>query len=885
MLELKLLGIPVLRWQGEVIASPPQKVLAMLSYLALHQGLTRQELAALFWGNGKIENVRVALYTLRDLPGVKTWLFTKDNLVFIQAKTDVNQLETALKQQDFSRALSAWRGDNENEKTFLKGIEVKGAENFNDWLELERARLNLLYLDALQGRVSELEAAQDYQEGLRLVHILLQRDPLNESAHRMAMRLKHLSGNREGALAQFETCRQVLLKEFDLEPSAETLALLKDIEQGGISRGKSAVLIHEKDEVPDLPQVLIGRDELITELMERLGNKQRVLLHGLGGAGKTALAASAVIRHLAEEQAKVLWLQVGDDDTDSLFDALASPFDEQKMISQTSGAAKGRAICELLKEKGITLLVLDDVWNSYALSKVLETLPEDLPLLVTSRQRHAKLGRLNIGRLTRAAATELLSHYAGQDLRADEAANRLCETLGDHTFALRIAGLTLAVDEQTPKQLLGAITDNPHTLKLPTNFAEEGRDSFSSLLNISLAALSDEAYEAFLAMGALFVPSCTSELLALCIRRSEDEVEKALMDLQGRGLAERVAEPGSDIITYRLHDLVFSFVRENKTIRPQTAMKTCRVFLAKHQHDFEVLEAELGNLLGTAQAAKEQGDKGLLVEMMRLLVVGDAYYAARGHNPRSLELLKDAISSAKEIEEFETAHYLVARLGDNYREMMGDLERALDMYQEALKLVQTVGDRHREAILLSLIGGTHFQQHKDDSDEILRHAYKLAKTHNDDLALSHILQIMSYISGEKEEYEKAHQLCTESIEVTKRLRIKGLIGQADANYNLFFTLFNLGVAEHKLKCYRKALHNYNLALSIAQEENNQLWKAYALHEIGEMYHEMNQRCLAQENYDRALALYYQNNARSDTETLVSFMQSEDYIIEEGFLTT
>ena len=396
--------------------------------------------------------------------------------------------------------------------------------------------------------------------------------------------------------------------------------------------------------------------------------------------GKTALAATVAAKHLSKG-GKSLWLQVGNDDIESLLDTLARAFTAQKDINQAVN--KSKAISELLSKEKITLLILDDVWNAYALSKLSEAIPPSTALLVTSRQRYPKLKRLDVGRLERSASLELLSYHAKSDFKKDESASELCETLGDHAFALLVAGVNLAVDELSPEKLLKKITDSPHNMKMPEDFAEEGRESFASLLDLSLQTLSDEAYESFLGIGVLFTPNCTPGLLALCLRRPEEEVEDALIELQRRALTERIAKAGSDVVIYGLHDLAFSFAKANNNIRTTSLIKACSNFVKTHRRNFEQLEAEQSNILSSIEAAQQGNNDEIFIDMMQSLVLqGNAYYTARGHNPRSLKLLEAAADTAKRNKELEKAHYFKSKLGDACQDASGSLDAALTNYQE-----------------------------------------------------------------------------------------------------------------------------------------------------------------------------------------------------------
>jgi hypothetical protein len=55
------------------------------------------------------------------------------------------------------------------------------------------------------------------------------------------------------------------------------------------SGGLSAALIAEPDDAPEKPRQLFGRDTLVAAMNALLDNGERVLLHGFGGMGKTAL--------------------------------------------------------------------------------------------------------------------------------------------------------------------------------------------------------------------------------------------------------------------------------------------------------------------------------------------------------------------------------------------------------------------------------------------------------------------------------------------------------------------------------------------------------------------------------------------------------------------
>lgn len=874
-LELCLLGTPSLRWAGEPVALPAPKNLALLCYLAAQrEPRTRRELAELLWGPDKLESVRVALHTLRDLPGSELWLATEGSLVEVRCSTDVARFEDAVRDGRYAAALDVW-GEGED-VLFLRGVEPRGSDSFAVWLEEERLRLAGAHRQALRAHARALERDGAHEPALRLIERLLALDPLDESGHRAAMRLEYARRGVDGARSAFERCRRTLRVELAVEPAPETLALLRSLEQGANLGNKTAVLPAVPAEMPSLPPRLVGRQGLQDEIRSLLEPGARVLLHGFGGTGKSALAAALAAERVAAGE-RVLWLQAGDDDPDTLFDALARPFGARPAIARERADSKGRALARLLRDEAVTLLVLDDVWNTYSVGRIAESLPAELALLVTSRHRHPGLQRVLVGPLARRDALELLELHAGRPLAGDANAESLCDLLGDHAFAIRIAGVTMAVDMLSASDLLERLRSAPHDLELPPNLSEEDAGGIPALLHASLEALSDEAHEAFLGVGALFAPSCTPELLALCIRRGLEETEEALITLQLRGLAERAVEPGSDVVAYRLHDLAFSFAKAATGLRSHTAMRACVAYLERQHHDLDAVEAELANLLAAAQLGRQRGDEPILVGIMRLLSMGNAYFGARGYPPRAIELLAAAAEAARREGEPMMAHHLLTKLGNAFREFVGDPERALSSYEGALELAREVGDGHREAITLSLIGVVRFELGVAEADAFLADASRLAREREDDLALSHVLQNLSYVAGQRQDFETARRLCLEAVEVAERLvagsaRVEPASDrQAEVAHKLFFSLLNLGVAERRLGHSAAAAAAYRRALDLAERSTNYVWAAYALQELGELELASGERERALEHLGAALTRYRQSHARADAEALAAFM--------------
>ena len=862
ILQAKLLGFPLFTFSGEVIEPSSRKAVALLCYLAAQSGsVSREHLAELLWGTGKLNNVRQALYELRQLPGADTWLHDDAEMVQVRAQSDLAAFETALEQEDFGNALEHY------EAGFLTSIKIN-VPAFNDWLEVERSRLSQLYTEAQTAYLETLEIKGDFAEALGVARRILADDLLNETAHRAVIKLEYLQGNIEAALEQFEICRLKLKEELSVEPLPETLALLAEIEQGGAGSGKRAQVLETPADISALPASLIGRDELIASAKNYLDEHSRVLVHGFGGIGKTALAASISEGYL--DRGKVLWLELGQADPNSALDALVRPFEVQQELAKLEDKAK--YLRDLLTEQAISLIVLDDVWNAYSLSVLLETLPKTVPLLITSRQRYPRLKRIDVGRLEREAALELLSLHAGRDVSDDPAADALCEHLGDHAYALRVAGINLRESGTSSQTLLNNIRDAPHDLRVPEDLNAQDRGSIASLLQVSLEPLDDYAFEAFLAYGALFSPSTTPEMLSNLLHRDSETVEDALFALVTRGLAKRTATPGSDTITYRVHDLSHAYAKAINNHRTKSVIDAAKIYLETHPNEPDVLEAELPNILG----ATEEADDETLVAMMRLLTLDGTYFMARGHNNRSLKLLDRAIMLAKELGELEMAQELLGKQGDVYTNYLGQLDKALLSYEEALALTKRTEDKGREAVFLSILGVIKFQQDSPDAESYLSKAYTFAKQHAEGFDFCAVLANNGYVAGLREDYEAVIFFSQETLNIVQALEDDSKSDKAVISRIRFFALNNLAQALHFLGRYDISLKNRHSALVIAKEQHNQIWSADALYGLGETYHAMADRQNAQTTLCKALDLYKKNQVNLYAQELEKFIASEGY---------
>lgn len=293
-LEGQLFGTPLFKWQGKLLELPTRKAKALLCYLAVKQSaVPREELTELLWAKGKRKNLRQELYRLKKLPGAENWLRLENDSVLVDVRTDLDDLEKTLHQQDFQKTIKLFQA--KIDKQFLVGIEPQNTPMFADWLEQKRVEINTFLTTVLQKHVKDLKDAGRLNEATEFARKLISQDPLNESFHRTIMQLEFKQGNLQAALEQYEICRYKLAKELDATPLPETIELAQEIEKAikqPLPNPSIQTNIRVRYRIPPKllrPPVLVGRENELAEMEKAWQAGKSIVITGSAGSGKTRL--------------------------------------------------------------------------------------------------------------------------------------------------------------------------------------------------------------------------------------------------------------------------------------------------------------------------------------------------------------------------------------------------------------------------------------------------------------------------------------------------------------------------------------------------------------------------------------------------------------------
>jgi DNA-binding SARP family transcriptional activator len=98
---------------------------------------------------------------------------------------------------------------------------------YRDWCVTERERLTFFQLSLLGRLTDHFIATEQIDRGLAATSDMLRIDRAHESAHRKAMQLYSMAGDRTRALRQFQACKTALQDELGVEPERATIDLYR----------------------------------------------------------------------------------------------------------------------------------------------------------------------------------------------------------------------------------------------------------------------------------------------------------------------------------------------------------------------------------------------------------------------------------------------------------------------------------------------------------------------------------------------------------------------------------------------------------------------------------------------------------------------------------
>ncbi len=585
-----------------------------------------------------------------------------------------------------------------------------------------------------------------------------------------------------------------------------------------------------------------GRQAELEQFLAQLQPGRVTTLCGPGGVGKTALAAQAVWTLAPENNPPerfpdgIIFHDFYTQPQAALaLEAIARAYGEEPRPS-AAGAAQ-RAL-----SGRVALLILDGAENADDLDAVLAVRGQCGALITTRRHTDAPADWDDVDPLPNPQAVELLQAWGGDCAADEDAATRICTLIGALPLAVRLAGRYMAQRGEEAADYLAWLEETPLAA---LHFGQRQRDSVDVLLARSVDQVSDAARAALGVAGILALAPFDREAVAAALEAEAPTAGRALGELVDYGLLLR-----DEHKRYQAgHALVHTYARR-RLAPPGEALGR----LAAHYDGFAREQRELG-LEGYARLNDERPH---LMAVLETCVNREAWEAARslawavedyldmqGHWTERVTLIEAGFKSAQALgRRYDEAAFLNF-LGNAYSNL-GQVERAIEQYEQALAISRESGDRRGEGNRLGNLGLAYRDLGQvERAIEYHEQSLAIAREIGDRRGEGADLGNLGLAYSDLGQVERAIEYHEQSLAISREIGDRRGEG-AD--------LGNLGNAYSDLGQVERAIEYHEQALAIAREIGDRRKEGIHLGNLGLAYSDLGQVERAIEYHEQSLAI-------------------------------
>ncbi len=535
-------------------------------------------------------------------------------------------------------------------------------------------------------------------------------------------------------------------------------------------------------QIPEPPDDFCGRAEEVASAVAAVspGEARSVLIAGLGGVGKSALAfemASQLAVSYRDGQIYIDLRGVSDNPVPvaTVMQHVVRCL-KPDVTTLDDPSVLATLYASLLAEKK-TLLLFD---NAASREQVVPLLPDRGSVAIVTSRQHFVLPsshRIELGGLPQKEAEALLKAICPIVSGSESEIVRLCDHL---PLAIRIAADTLLTrPDLSASDFVKRLEDEQRRL---ARLDDGGGSGIRASLALSYRLLNAEQRSALRFLSVCSGAFDRSALLAVL-----NADEELALDLVGALLRHSLIEwQGANVVSgYRLHDLVRLFARG------QMEDGEYATALARHvRHFSKVLTESADSLRG--------GRDGLAV-----------FDAAR----RNIDLMVRAMSALPmtAVGEAEAIARALCETADVLSHRLNRSER-IDWLLCGVRAAEIAGDASRQCWLMSAAGNCLGNEgNRARALELLGDAIRLAEARHLQRELCHAMNLLGQVYWRGGEPEKALECFQRSTDVAEQFE------QADELCDLFV---NISLVQEELGQSTLSLESAQRALAIAQQIGN-----------------------------------------------------------------
>jgi len=558
-----------------------------------------------------------------------------------------------------------------------------------------------------------------------------------------------------------------------------------------------------------------GRNKEMEVVMRALSPEDRtwgVLIDGIGGIGKTSLAAESA--HRCDESglfeafvfvsAKQNALVPGGirevapaaRTLDEFLNETARVLDHAD-IPKLPSDARRRELLDALRER-TTLLVYDNLETltkeeQEAMADFLRELPQGCKAIITSRRRGGEGSVwLRLEKLDWDAARQIIEAEAERDAGLNAKLSRVGESRWQELYDAT-GGSPLALSHTLG--LMRVRTSLNFDAAIEMLRGNRGADLQRFIFQEARRELTTNDETALRALS-FFAPSATFEAWAEVAKLSRTALETTIDRLSSLSLIDVLA--GEE--RYTLHPLTRNFVRDELLSDEQTAHATGMSFAdywtayahryggrsVKNYKTFNLIKAEWANLEASAewlwQAAdvrdKEVGDKGVPQALYNL---ADALCGPTGPL-LYIGLWEESLKLNDRVHELSVAsgNWKIAGLYSFMTAWLhysrGDTFEAVEWADHCADEWERGGSKHEQAMGMRIRGLAAYQQEEYDlAERLLQDSLSIERARNSDYDVTILLLDLSRLERWRGRYDEAAQYTSEALQLVNESMSKEII--------------------------------------------------------------------------------------------------------------
>lgn len=612
----------------------------------------------------------------------------------------------------------------------------------------------------------------------------------------------------------------------------------------------------------------VGRDDVLKDVYNHLQDRKAVLIKGASGVGKTALAAALAAAY-TQQPGGVLWLSTGTHPLPALLVQIGRALAVREVTTTEQPAAHIGAVATAITDRK-PFIVLDNVTDALSPSQLVNKAADGTPLVLLSEtELEGPWEVVSLEALADLDAVMLFKQKAGiTNSDHDIDIYGIAKLLQYKPLPIVIAARGMVAAKQNPATYLQNLTQVAGSINDPAMAA----------IGLSYRSLNNALQGLMLMLGATFSGEASIDFLSAVSGVPEEGLAQATTILAQLYLVEKFTRSGKPY--YRLHPSVYQFAQgalkgknqldglQQKV--QQATLAYVRANASQSDVNATLLTKEMANIIATAQAAAQNGNRDLANQIVDALTQANGFVQERGYVYELLNLRHlgsgqtQAFPAYEPAQEFGTGNmaavvaeeddtddfdidddaledfeydddFDVDDLNDEDEQAQIDLDPAIlnseraktidvEQLRIALNQARQQGERPRQEQILKAIGKVLVSQEKEtEAIATYNELLELYEADSDDNGTLETLNMLAALLTRTGNTQAA------VMHATRGLDIAAVLDEQAIRQQLFVTL---GDARQDLGETDAAVDSFANALEITRQTGDSQNEAIALYKLG-----------------------------------------------------